>query len=174
MKRSDVIRCLSIVVIAIVGCVSCADAQISSGGPFTISQGAIAGGGSSSANESFDVIGTTGQSAAGGFLQSGSLSIYAGFWTPQPLAPTAAGISIRGRVLTADGQGIRGARITLTGSHVESRIAQSSTFGYYNFTNIPAGQTYILTVVSYRYGFAEPTIVVHAVDSLNGVDFIAQ
>lgn len=148
-------------------------AQVASGGAFTLSQTAVAGGGGSSSNGSFTVEGTAGQHAAGGALQSGQFTIRSGFWTPAPLAPTAANVSIEGRILTAGGQGIRGVYVTLLGSDGVPRIALSSSFGYYTFTDVTVGDVYLLTVSTKRYVFPEPTRVVHVVDDLVDVDFVA-
>ena len=162
-------RFLIVILSAIVVC----QAQISSGGPFSLSKSAVAGGGSTSSNASFTVEGTAAQSAAGGPLQAGAFSVYSGFWTPAPLAPTAAHVSISGRVLTAGGQGILGAYVTLTGADGVPRIALSSSLGYYSISEVVVGDTYILTISSKRYVFPEPTIVIHVVDQLDDLDFIA-
>ena len=149
------------------------EAQIASGGPFSLSKSAVGGGGNTSSNASFTVEGTVAQSAAGGPLQAGPFSVYSGFWTPAPLAPTAAHVGISGRILTATGQGIRSAYVTLTGADGVPRTALSSSLGYYSFSEVDIGDTYILTVSSKRYVFPEPTIVIHVVDQLDDLDFIA-
>jgi hypothetical protein len=151
-----------------------ARAQIATGGTFSLSQAVVAGGGTTSAGGSFTVEGTAGQSAAGGQLAGSSFALYGGFWTPAPLAPTAAGVTVSGRVSTASGQGISGVRLALLGSDGQTRNATSSSFGYYQFENVMSGETYILTVTSKRYVFSEPTIVLHVLDSLDAVNFVAE
>ena len=150
-----------------------ASAQISSGGSFSIAQAAVAGGGNKSASGAFTVEGTSGQSAAGGSLNGGLFTVHSGFWTPAPFAPTAANVGISGRVLTADDQGIRGVYITLLGADGEPQIAISSSLGYYSFSEVPVGDVYMLTVSSKRYVFPKPTIVVHVVDEVTNLDFVA-
>ena len=147
-------------------------AQVS-GGPFAISQSAVAGGGSTSSSGPFTVEGTAGQSAAGGPLQSGPFALWDGFWTPAPLAPTAANVSISGRVLTADGQGIPRAYVTLMGPDGVSHLAYCNSFGHYHFSEVTAGDVYIVTVTSRRYVFPQPTRVVNVVDEVVGLDFVA-
>ena len=151
----------------------CVQAQIASGGPFSLSQSAVAGGGRTSSNGPFMVEATAGQAAAGGPSQAGQYNVYAGFWTPAPFAPTAAFVGISGRVLTADGQGIRGAYLTLTGADGVSQTAISSSFGHYSFSEVLVGDTYILTISNSRQVFPQPTIVVHVIDQLENVDFVA-
>jgi hypothetical protein len=43
----------------------------------------------------------------------------------------------------------------------------------YRFGNIPAGQTYVVTVRAKRFGFERPSRVVSVTDDLAGVDFTA-
>lgn len=88
-------------------------------------------------------------------------------------APTAADVSVEGQVVTADGRGIRNARVTLLMADGTVRSTLTSSFGYYRFEDIPAGQTLVLAVSAKRFRFANPTLVLNAVDSLANVDFVA-
>ena len=91
------------------------------------------------------------------------------------LAPTAAGATIGGRISTASGNGIRGAVVTLSGGNLpEPRTALTGSFGYYNFENLEAGFSYILTVSSKRFTFANPTRVINLVDSVTDADFVSE
>ena len=74
------------------------------------------------------------------------------------LGPTAANISISGRVLTPDGRGLRNARVTLTDQNGVTRTVLTSAFGYYRFDEIAVSQIVIVQVVSKRYSF-QPQIV---------------
>ena len=87
--------------------------------------------------------------------------------------PTAALVSVRGRVTSANGQGIRNVRVSLTDSTGNVRSALTSSFGYYRFDDIEAGQTVILSVASKRYTFANPTRVISLVDEISDADFVA-
>ena len=88
------------------------------------------------------------------------------------MAPTAASVSISGRVLTGDNRGLRNARVYLTEASGEIRSTITNPFGYYHFYEIEAGQTVILTVTSKRYQFAPQ--VLSLVEGLTDVNFIPQ
>jgi len=93
-------------------------------------------------------------------------------WTGSgPLAPTAANVSVSGRVVTANGSGIRNAIVTLTGTDGVVRTARTTSFGYYRLIEIPAGQTYVLNASAKRYSFEPRTLVV--TDELTDVDLVA-
>jgi uncharacterized protein len=74
------------------------------------------------------------------------------------LAPTAAPVSITGRVLTSDGRGISGASVSLTDSLGVAYQARTNSFGYYRFEEVRGGESYILTVAAKRLKFS-PQIV---------------
>jgi hypothetical protein len=69
--------------------------------------------------------------------------------------PTAASVSIRGRVLTAmnGGIGLSRALVLLTDGAGNVRIARTNPFGYFRFDEVEAGYTYVLTVSSKRYQY---------------------
>ncbi|MGB7202480.1 MAG: carboxypeptidase regulatory-like domain-containing protein [Pyrinomonadaceae bacterium] len=94
-------------------------------------------------------------------------------WEAFVLAPTAAAVSITGRVTTSNGQGIRNARLTLTAPDGTRRTAITSTFGYYAFDGVEVGQTYVLEIASKRYTFENATRVFSLQDKLTDVDFTA-
>ena len=52
---------------------------------------------------------------------------------------TAANVSVGGRVLTANGNGIRNVRVTMTDANGITRSTLSSAFGYYRFAEVLAG-----------------------------------
>jgi hypothetical protein len=156
---------------------SVASAQIAGNGSYTLTQSAIANGGASGNGASiggiYSIEGTTGQSAAGTNQQAAIFNFKPGFWTAQPLAPTAASVSVVGRILTASGRGIRNVRVTLTAPSGETRTVLSSTFGYFRFTEVLAGETYIFSVSAKRYTFAQPTLVVSVDEDLTDLNFVA-
>ncbi len=96
------------------------------------------------------------------------------FVTAQILAPTAASVSVSGRVLTANGRGISRARITITNPNGETRTALSNPFGYYRFQDVEIGQSYVLGISSKRYTFANPTRVIMVNENLEGEDFMSE
>lgn len=144
------------------------------GGDFTITQSVVAsGGGQNSAGGAFAVDGTIGQSVAGGRIGNTPFFLTSGFWNFSPLAPTAANVSVSGQVLTPSGGGIRNVRVTLTAPDGQIRTAQTGTFGFYRFEAVPVGETYIISIVSRRFTFSQPTRVVAVFDAVGDINFIA-
>ena len=82
---------------------------------------------------------------------------------------TAAGVEISGRVLSADGRGLRNAVVSITDSGGVRRTATTGSFGHYRFEDVDSGKTYVIGVSSKRYGFASR--VLNIVDTLTDVDF---
>lgn len=74
------------------------------------------------------------------------------------IGSSTAGVSISGRVLTPNGNGLRNATVNLIDEQGIRRIATTSSFGVFQFDNVPAGETYLITVGSKRYRFA-PTFL---------------
>ncbi|MBK7393826.1 MAG: right-handed parallel beta-helix repeat-containing protein [Chloracidobacterium sp.] len=90
-------------------------------------------------------------------------------------APTAAGVSLSGRVLKADGRGITNARVVVTGNSLtQARNVVTSRSGAYSFDDLQAGETYIVTVRNRRYMFTTPSRVISLVDNVTDVDFVAE
>ena len=150
-----------------------ASAQIASGGIYGLEQAVVANGGGNSAGGFYAVEGTSGQSAAGTNSTGAPYAVRGGFWNPL-LGPTAANASVSGRVVTAAGNGIRNVRVTLAGGSLTTpRTATTSSFGYFAFDDIEVGHTYVIAVVSKRFGFATPTQAVSVMDNVSDVTFIA-
>ena len=97
-----------------------------------------------------------------------------GGWSIQFIPSTAAGLGISGRVMSADGQGIRNASVVVTGNSLaEPIVTQTGSFGFYSVEGLRAGETYVLTVNSRRYSFSVPSRVISLVDNVVDADFIA-
>lgn len=90
-----------------------------------------------------------------------------------PQTTTAAELTIGGQVLTAHGRGISGATVALTDSAGQPRIVKTSSFGYFRFTEVNAGETYIVNVSSKRHNFSEPTRIISPNESINDLNFTA-
>ncbi len=144
-----------------------------SGGTYQITQNVVATGARSSGGN-YAVENTSGQPLAGGNLQNGSYSLYSGFWTPPNLIPTAANVSVCGRVTAANGIGIRNAVMSLTDSRSAIRTARTATFGFYCFENVSVGENYIINVSSKRFVFAAPTRILNVSEELSDIDFVAE
>lgn len=86
--------------------------------------------------------------------------------------PTAAGASISGRVLRANGRPLSRVTVRLLDGQGNVRIAMTSSFGYYRFEDVPVGETYVLIPRHKVYRFDPQTISLF--DDLAQVDFIPQ
>ncbi len=89
------------------------------------------------------------------------------------VAPTAAAVSVGGRVTTFRGRGIGRAQITLTNAAGDTRTALTNAFGYFRFTELRAGETYIFTVKSKQYQFADNPQVLFVGNDLDDLNFAA-
>lgn len=89
-----------------------------------------------------------------------------GLWTTAPA--TAAAVSISGRVLTADGRGLRNATLTITDQSGNARNVVTGALGNYRFDDLATGATYVISVRSRRFSY-EPRVVA-LTDELTGFD----
>jgi subtilisin-like proprotein convertase family protein len=95
--------------------------------------------------------------------------------TIESSAPTAAGVDIDGRVVTASGEGIAKARVVLSGGMLGEPVeVLTNRLGYYRFENIESGHTYVVSVGARRYRFSDAVRVVNLSDSLAELDFVAE
>ncbi len=90
------------------------------------------------------------------------------------LYPTAALVSISGRVQMENGIGVPGALLTLTelstGNVLTSR---TSPFGYYSFADLPVGETYVLTVNRKGMAIANTPLNLTLMEELVDLNFTA-
>ena len=93
-------------------------------------------------------------------------------WAISGFTPTAAQVSISGRVTTAEGRGVRNAFVSLIDSNGAMRSTLTGPRGYYRFDDIEAGQTVVISVRSRRFQFTPRSVSVQ--DELADVDFIAE
>ncbi len=144
-----------------------------SGGIFAISQSVIAsGGGQQTTSGVFSLDSTTAQSLAGENSTGGIFAVRGGFWLPA-VAPTAARVSVGGRVRTAQGNGIRNVIVTLTDSSGIIRTAQTGTFGYFKFDSVTVGGVYLIGVSAKRYVFDSSTQIRTVQEEIGDLEFIA-
>jgi hypothetical protein len=85
--------------------------------------------------------------------------------------PTAAGVSVSGRILSPTGTPVRGASVVISDSAGASSSVRTNTFGYYLFDSVQPGQTYLVSVAAKGYSFTPKSITI--TDRLLGLDFIA-
>ena len=86
------------------------------------------------------------------------------------LAPSAAQADLGGKVMTQDGRGIPRAVVSLFDEYGIQRSAVTNSFGYYRFTGLTAGNSYVVSVSAKQYLF--DTQVVTLYDSMAGVNFV--
>lgn len=84
---------------------------------------------------------------------------------------TAAQVQIGGRVTTKRGRGIARARVSIVSPNGETRFAFTNPFGYYSFSEVAAGETYIFSVSHKGYQFAEQAVSV--LSDNKAVDFVS-
>lgn len=104
---------------------------------------------------------------------NGTATVDIGAFEAAAMTPTAASVTVGGRVKTADGRGIKNVIITITFPSGERRSVVSGVFGYYRFSDVPAGEAYVFSVAAKRYSFSQPTQLRNIAGEDYGVDFIA-
>ncbi|MBU2051224.1 MAG: carboxypeptidase-like regulatory domain-containing protein [Gammaproteobacteria bacterium] len=86
-------------------------------------------------------------------------------------APTAASVSVSGKVLTAQKRGIRNAQVLLIDGEGNIQTITTGTFGYYRFRNVEIGEAYVLIVRSKSFHFAPQIVTIN--EELNDLNLIA-
>jgi hypothetical protein len=61
----------------------------------------------------------------------------------------------------------------LTDSQGITRTAKTTAFGRYRFTDVNAGEIFVISAKGKRYTFAQPSQVLNATDNTSSVDFVA-
>lgn len=92
------------------------------------------------------------------------------YYTLTVLAPTAAGVTIGGRVSTAEGRGISGAVIEMIGADGDRRQARTNPFGYFRFYDVEAGETYVFQVRHKKYVFDPQAMTIN--DDISELNFV--
>lgn len=170
MKIAYISRLLrSLVFFSLIVFAASAPVAAQSGNGFEITEAVVATGGTSSAGGIFEVDSTLGQPVLGEPSGFGTFALTSGFWNYTPLAPTAAPVSISGRVMTPTGAGLFNAILYLQTQDGETLATRSGSFGYYMFDGIAAGQTVFISVESKRYTYSPRTI--RLADVVTDLDF---
>lgn len=88
--------------------------------------------------------------------------------------PTAANVTLGGRITNSVGSGVPGVWVILSGGALsQPQSTLTSSFGYYNFYDVPVGHTYVVTPDSNRYSFTPTNRVITLMDEFLGADFTA-
>ena len=86
--------------------------------------------------------------------------------------PTAASVTIGGRISAGGRRGVSGAVVSLTDQNGNTRTVVTNLFGYYQFEEVAAGETYIFNVSSKQYQFAPQVVSIN--EDMSDLDFTAQ
>ena len=87
------------------------------------------------------------------------------------LAPTAASVSVGGRVLDNIGRGISKAVVQITDQNGITKSVRTNQFGYYRFDDIEAGEVYTVNARHKRYRFSPQVVSIQ--DSLTNLNLTA-
>ena len=86
-------------------------------------------------------------------------------------APTAAPVTITGRVLASNGRGLSKVRVSIMNQTGEVRHTVTNSFGYYRFEGVPAGETYVISAKYKRYAVNPQVLLVDR--DLNNINLLA-
>lgn len=105
---------------------------------------------------------------------NGDVGSIAGGWSlTLQSTRTAATVSVSGHVTTSLGRGVTGVNLSLTDSEGNARTAVSTAGGYYEFTDVQVGETYILSATGKRFTFSQPVQVLNVNDETTEVNIVA-
>jgi hypothetical protein len=89
------------------------------------------------------------------------------------IQPTAADLSVSGRVLTSEGRAVSGARITITDAATGQVFAAiTNPFGYYTIEGLESDSFYVARIGKKGMKFVEDTKSFSLVDSMADLDFV--
>lgn len=89
------------------------------------------------------------------------------------MGTTAAAVTVGGQITDVNSYGVSKATVTITNMSGETQMVLTNPFGYYQFTDIEVGETYILTVSAKRYRFNPGTRMLTIMEESNQINFIA-
>ena len=86
------------------------------------------------------------------------------------IAPTSASVRVGGRVSDQSGRGIEGLLVTIVDAEGVSVVSRTNSFGFFIFDEVPAGQTYILSI-GRKNGVIESRVVSTTDDNIS-INFV--
>lgn len=89
------------------------------------------------------------------------------------LAPSSAGVTIGGRVLTSEGHPVYGARISMSDIAGNTRTALTNSFGFYQFEDVAAGESYVFSGFAKRHALLTKYQLYTVEEDFAGLDFVA-
>jgi len=85
----------------------------------------------------------------------GAAGTLAGGWTlnvtTNNVPVTAASVNVGGRVVNSEGRAISNVKVGMLEPNGQARYALTNPFGYYEFANVQAGETYVFSVKAKGY-----------------------
>jgi hypothetical protein len=87
------------------------------------------------------------------------------------LGPTAANVSVGGRVFDSHGNSVLRALVSVVDSSGNVRTAVTNSFGFYRFEALPAGDNYVFSVSAKEHQFQ--TQVLNVTEDLTNLNFTA-
>lgn len=105
-----------------------------------------------------------------GFLRISGFIVEIGAYELQ-VVPTAANVSVGGQVTDENGNPVSRVTITLSSASGIVRQAVTNSFGYFQFEEIPSGETYVAEARHKRYEFAAQ--VFNVADNIKDLNFVA-
>lgn len=88
---------------------------------------------------------------------------------------TAATATVSGRITNPSGtRGIASVSVVLTDGSGNTSYALTNSLGYYNFYNVPVGQSYVITPNSTKYAFTPNSLLVTVMENYTGANFTAE
>ena len=97
-------------------------------------------------------------------------------FTSEQISPTAAGVSIAGRVVDMTGRGLRGVTVKLfdmVGG--TTTLVTTNSFGYYSFDEVPVSHTYVVAIsTNKRWNVLSNYRTVTPTDDVIGMNFTVQ
>lgn len=102
---------------------------------------------------------------------TGNVIAHITFCFEQPVGPSAAVVTVGGRVTTVEGNGMAKTYVSMTDEDGRVRVTITNGFGYYSFDDVEVGKNYIIEPVRKGYQFSPRLISL--TDEMPDVDFIA-
>lgn len=97
-------------------------------------------------------------------------------FTSEEMAPTAATVSLSGRIMDSRGRGVRGLRVMLQNAATGGvSYATTNSFGFYSFSTVPVNVLYVVTAVeSKKYQIPNSTRSLLINEDMTGIDFFVE
>lgn len=89
------------------------------------------------------------------------------------LPPTAAQVSLSGKIRDANGKAMSQVRVRIMDMNGDVQSVLTNKFGYYEFREIEAGQTYAMEAFQKGVRFINNPRIINVIENLDAVDFYA-